>query len=415
MKSTQLFDAPPPSGRSSRSKRSVRPRAPVLPTLLLSLCVPGGGHLLLGQARTAVALFGVGVSALAASVAARGYGLEPLGFELGRIALWCWLYSAVDGPWQTLQTRPARRRSTLPPRRAALEAALAYGLPWGRMGARGLAVLVTVVGGGAHAALLMRGGPVAWFAEIIPAFLAFWAFRRAEEEELLATEVRTELGELSADAPPASPRPPVAPTPDWLRPVILASALLVLGGGIALRVATSTWLDQRNVDIRQSLAVEPYYRNARYGVSLEMHSPGWSFRETLPDRFVFAQHLAENARVWLGLRPRIPGFDHDGPALLREMERAAAEGYVLQVDGESPIALGGLDGHELRAHGRHGNQTLEIRVATAAHGWRRYVLWGEWSVPHADFGRREWSALLAALGLEGHIPRAEAATGTFAR
>jgi hypothetical protein len=261
-----------------------------------------------------------------------------------------------------------------------------------------------LVGGGAiHVGLCWLGAPWTWFSEALLWALAFFAYRRAEEEISAPETVSTELGGLGGDRKaPRDRTPRTAAAPRWLLPATLGVCGLLAVFSLGSRIAATHWLAQMEVDTERAISVEPYYRNASYGLALEMYTPGWTFRPPTPDRFVQAQHLGDGTQLWLGLRPRVPGFDDDTTALAREL--GLALGYALQAGAEYPRSLGGLPGSALHARGSHGGQPVEVRVVTAAKGWRRYVLWCEWNPDYAEFAEEEFAAILAHLSLEGRAP-----------
>lgn len=400
MDSTQVFETP-------TRKRPQRPQRAIGPLFAVSVLLVGCGHFLLRRWATASALLLLMSVGSVGAAFAGFFGIDPVGWLAGRLAIYAMLFSMLDPAWTALESQSGRR-AAVSPRGAALGALLAYGLPWLQLGDRGLGAVLLLVGGAAHVGLCWLGAPWTWLSEGLLWVLAFFAYRRAEEETCAPETVSTELGGLGGERKAQRGNTPrAAAPPHWLLPATLGVCGLLAIFSVGGRVASNHWLAQMQVDTERAISVEPYYRNAAYGLALEMDTPGWAFRSSTPDRFVQARHLGDGTQLWLGLRPRVPGFDNDTTALAREL--GSAMGYALQTSAEYPRSLGGLPGSALHARGSHGGQRVEVRVVTAAKGWRRYVLWYEWNPDHAEFAEEEFAAILAHLSLEGRAPESDSA------
>ena len=400
MRSTDLFERP---------SRAVKPRKPIGLVAILSLILPGTGHVLLGRAGLGLALLTFAVLAVPASILARSVLPEtaaPLAWLVGRLGVLAALFSVLDAPARAREPKWSPvARNAIPPRHAAAWNAAFYGVGLWKLDERASAWIAILFGGAAHVGLVLwLPANLTLLAELVPLGAAFWGYRLAEE-------IGAQRGRVLADDDDPTDEPkrrPLAPLPGWVVPTQAFVVTLLVVSGVVVWISHAQWLSARAVDRGQAVAQEPFYRNPAYGLELEMGSPGWTFREDDPALFLDAVHIGHKSRFQVRLQPRIPG--RDGPAIARSALREALEENglaVLSLHAES------VDGEAMvRLYGRavRGSQAREVAGLCAVQGFRRYLIHMEWDPDHADFGSAEWNRVVAGLRIEDRDLPTEAPT-----
>ena len=371
----------------SQSPKAVRPRRPVALMALLSCFLPGSGHVLLGETRLGLVLFGVSVLALPVSVLTRNV-LPPvvadLAWLVGRVGVLTALFALIDAPLRAREPSWSRsERARLQPRFAAYLDAVGYGVGHWRMHEKPAAWIAFVVGGALHVGLvLFLPVGLTLLAETVPLLLAWWAYRSARS-------VGGRRGDESR---------PLAWIPAWIVPVQATFASIIVIGSVVVWIGHYHWLAARTVDRSAAVALEPYYRNPEYGVQLEMRAPGWSFREIRPDQFFDARHPAELTRLEFALVPRVPGRDGVESAetsMASSLERSGASIHEVSTSIVSEDAV------QVRGTFLRGDRPFEFAGLCVDRGFRRYLLRMEWESEHAEFAWAEWDFALNGLTIEG--------------
>lgn len=399
MESRHLFEAQRP-----RSAPARRPGVPALVLAIVSSLLPGSGHFCLGERRLAVAILGLVLLAPPAALLLRSLAPEPFGHAawlLGRLAVLSAIFAVWDAPARAFETARRTRDGDTGPRMAAWLNAMGFGAGHLRLGERGSGLVATLLGGGIFlAVVLFAPAPLRWMSEVLPLALALWGYRTAD---FVGTgrRVSTDLGELDRSGMvPPNPAARIA-MPQWWIPATISAALVwTLLGGFAWHTQ-SLWRAAERVDTRAAIQMEPYYRNPTYGLAVEMHATGWTFRSPGDDAFLFAQHPGEATQVHLALRPRLPWWDDDERAAARELDVLAGDGFAVQVLDSGASTLAGRPAHRVRGRGLRGGDPREVELRMMAVGHRRYVLRVEWDPTHTDFAQAELRGLLGKLQIEG--------------
>lgn len=355
-----------------------------------ALLLPGLGHLLLGKTRMGTVLLAAALGGTGLAAAAVVLRLPHVPWLALRIAFLAYLFGLADSTLSCLEMVDGRYRNhPTPARRVAFLNLLGYGAGYWRLGEVKLALAAWALLGPLHLGLGLWGWGAAAMAEILVAAAALHGLRTAEDRSL--PRYARAFGE----------RHPVArdTTPVWLSPAFYAHATLLFAVMLASLGMAHAWVDASRVDRSVAVRVEPYYRNGLYDLSLEFNAPGWAFTRQEDDDFVVARHVAENTSARLSLRPRIPWLDSDEEAIAAELERARRAGYRLSLESVSVANLGSLEGLRAHARGTEEGRARNVVLFTAGHGWRRYVLWFEWSPRHQDFAQAELTFLLEKLHL----------------
>lgn len=393
MRSRDIFERP---------SRAVKPRKPIGLVAVLSAILPGTGHVLLGRGALGLGLLAAALLAIPASIAARTLAPElfaPLAWLVGRLGVVAAIFAVADAPLTAREPRwRPRSAAQLPPREAAAWNYAFYGVGLAKMKETGSAWIAILAGGAAHVGLvLFLPSPWTFVAEIVPALLAFWAYRQAEE----INSQRTALHADDDEDPMARPKArPVAPMPAWVVPVQAFMATALVASGLIVWIAHTHWLSNRAIDRSFAVVQEPFYQNPAYGLQLEMRAPGWTFREDEPGLFFDALHIGEKSRFQIRLAPRIPGLDGQGPAEELFLESLSDSGLrVLSVDSE-PADVRGLPAYRLHAVATRNGVGRDVAGLVYESGFRRYLLHMEWQQDHAGFGVAEWDFVLNGLTIE---------------
>lgn len=389
MRSQEIFERP---------ARAARPRRPVGPIAVLSLILPGSGHVLLGRVRTGFTLLGVALLTVPAAVVVRGLLPEvvaPLAWGLGRLGILAALFAMIDAPLLARQARSADAgRTTLPPREAAGWNAAFYGAGFLKLDERANGWLAVVFGGLAHVGLVLWLPPtLTVLAELVPLALALGGYRLAEEIAGRRDRVLAEDDSLGL-------RRPVAPLPAWLPPAQAFMVGLVTLTAVGTWIAHAAWLDTRTVDRREAIAQEPFYRNPTYGLQLEMRTPGWTFRQDDPSLFVDAIHIGARSRLQVRLMPRIPGRDGLALAEAAFTESLAASGLSVRSVTAEAFDRGSVRAIRLRGQAVRDGRARDVAGLCTEQGFRRYLLHMEWDADDAGFGVAEWDFVLNGLTIE---------------
>lgn len=404
MESRQLFSQRAPGDARVRLRRSRS-----LPVLIASILLPGSGHFFLRQPGLAIALLLFALLAPATAIVARAL-LDPpwnqVGWLIGRIAVLSAVFAVWDAPLRTLERAARRPERGLAPRLAAYSNAVGYGLAQLRMGEKGLGALAIVAGGGAHVALvLFAPGALRWAGELLPLALAWWGYRAAEDHAA-PRMISTNFDDLDHPGPArrieqkVEPQKPL-PVPTWWHSSTAAVAMVWLIAASFGWTTQGLWIGATRVDTERVVQMEPYYRNPDYGIELEMHAPGWSFRAAPEHAFVLAHHAAETAQLQLLLRPRLPWWDDPVAAADAELEGLAREGLALVVSEADTATLAGRPAYRVRGRGIRDGAARQVELRMLPLGHRRYVLRMEWDPDRTEFAHAELRGLLAGLQIEG--------------
>lgn len=392
MRSRDIFERP---------SKAVKPRKPIGLVGVMSLILPGSGHLLLGRSTEGLGLMVAALLALPASVAVRTFApdlVAPLGWMLGRLGVIAAIYAVIDAP---LRAREPRWRPTtrfaIPPRSAAAWNFAFYGVGHWKMDERIGAWTGFSAGAAAHIALVLflpSGATI--FAEVIPALLAAWAYHQANE---IGSQRKSLLSD--DDSGPGESVRPLAPLPNWLLPTQAFFVAALVASGVLLWIAHTHWLSSRTIDRSLAVVQEPFYRNPAYGLQLEMRAPGWSFRQDHPELFLEAVHIGARSRLRVQLAPRVPGVEGAASAETMFRETLIASGLRVQSVAIEPVA-GDLAAYRLFATAMRKSQAREVAGLVYDQGFRRYLLHMEWAPDHADFGVAEWDYVLNGLTIGDH-------------
>jgi len=365
------------------------PRRSPLLTAFIGHLLPGIGHVYVGKTRFGFLLLAanVGLGGIAAGL------LETEQYHLWwvflRAATLTYLFSVLDAAFLATELPDGRvNPRTTRPRVAALLNLTTYGVGYWLLDRRPFAAVAWAFGILAH---LWAGSLHIGFllgAEAVLALSAWHAWKCARDDN--APRRRPGLGErveIVRDT-----------TPGWVMPTLGTFAVLSL---LFTAVAASGYrivMESLEVDQSTALAVEPYYRNSAYGVSLEMNAPGWNFRDAAPNEFVTASHVAEDVSARLSVFPRVPLFLKSERVAREVIDKSLLFGYALTPTEGEPVKLGKLNGYQLMAQGTYaGQEPREVFVLAVEKGFQSYVLWFEWEPGHAGFAQTELAYLLGTL------------------
>jgi hypothetical protein len=362
--------------------------------LAISAILPGLGHFLLGKKHVGIGILSASVLATVLGSYAQSHSVAYVlwialraGFALG-------LFAVIDASLLCVELADGRHKDyPVRPRLAAFMSLVTYGGGFWLMELKGLAATALVAGVLLHLLLAPLHWTLAVIAELALAAFAVQTYRMALARR--APKPSRRLVEQVATRAPDT-------TPAWMIPgFVISTAVTVVALLTTLLVARA--LDKAT-DVRQqgAVAMEPYYRNPNYGLSMELKSPGWKFDEPAPDEFVTARHVGEDAAARLAVRPRLPllgNSRHQAEAVLRQ---AREGGYQLRVEGGTPCQMGTLNGYELRARGTHLGKMRNVRIVSAGSGWREYVLWFEWGDKQQEFAQHELDYVLRHVQVGKH-------------
>jgi len=394
MRSRDIFEQP---------SRAVKPRKPIGLVAVLSLILPGSGHLLLGRSRLGAGLMVAALLAIPASVAARTFAPEsvaPLAWLIGRLGLLAALFAVIDAP---LVAREPRWRPVadhaMPPRQAAALNFAFYGVGHWKLDERPGAWAGFLVGLPAHLALILFL-PFGWtiLAELVPLAFGAWAYHQATE---IGSQRRAlDFEAVDEDSGPKRTVRPVASLPGWIAPMQAAFAGVLIASGVVLWLAHTSWLSNRSIDRSLAVVQEPFYRNPAYGLQLEMRAPGWTFRQDDPALFLEAIHIGQKSRLRFQLAPRIPGFDDTASAETLFREALLQSGLAVRSVSAETDDDGILPAVRFYGTAMRGSLGREVTGVIFERGFRRYLLTMEWGPDHAEFGVGEWDHLLSHLQVE---------------
>lgn len=383
------------------------PRRSPLLTAFISHLLPGIGHWYVGKTRFGILLFVA--NALLGGAAAGLLETEQyhLWWVFLRATTFVYLFAVLDAAFLAAELPDGRvNPRNIRPRVAALFNLTAYGVGYWLLDRRPLAAMAWGLGilghlwlGSLHIGFLMG-------AEVLFAAAAWHAWKCARQDN--TPRVKPGLGERVQVVRDS--------TPGWMMPTLGTFAVLTVLftaiGASGYRIV----MESMDVDQSTALAVEPYYRNSGYGVSLEMNAPGWNFRDAAPNEFLTASHVAEDVSARLSVFPRVPGFLKSERIAREVVDKSLMFGYALTAQEGEPMKLGDLNGYQILAQGTYAaSEPRQVFVLAVEKGFQAYVLWFEWAPGHQEFAQTELAYLLGTLTIAGESNGLGSAEADLAR
>lgn len=363
-----------------------RPRS--LPLILAaSALVPGLGHFLLGKKPTLYWLTGAQAVVQVLAALARLHLIPGLLYWPSvRAAFAISAFAIIDAGLLCVEMGDGRHRPF--PVRARMVGFLSlttYGGGFWAMERRLWAAAALIAGLVLHGLLGALHPLLRMLTEVIVGAFAVWTYRLAW---------RAQAAKPTRKIVEAAPRLRDS-TPAWATPGALVVSALAVVGAIATGMVGSTLKAARAVRQEGAIAVEPYYRNPNYGVSLELGSPGWTFDEPRPEEFVVARHLAEDITVRLASHSRVPLLDSPQELAAQALEAARDAGYRLDVEGGAARRVAGLGAWELQASGTLEGEPRKVLLVAVVDRWQGYTLWFEWGEREQAFAQHEVEFVLS--------------------
>jgi len=359
--------------------------------LILASILPGAGHLSLGRKPQGLWLLGAFFFGQIAAAAAHFLGVGALSWLSMRALVLIYLYGVVDAALLQVEIGDRRGdRSDVRPRNAAFGNLVLYGLGYWQLDQKAWAWVAIAFGTLLHGLVGETHIFLRILTEIGVAGLALHGYKMAADEALPRDT-------KSLDFEPRRRR--ADSTPSWLIPALGVFCVVQLALFGFVHYVGSGINSAMEVNQRQSLRVEPYYRNSDYGVQLELNAPGWSFTTAPDDEFVRARHMSEHSAMRLILRPRLWGFPDSQSYAQILMGEAMMSGSMLEERVSGPATIAGLDGWRISGISHGAGETRRFELRTAGRGWYQFFLWFEWDERNDDFGESELAHVMSSLHL----------------